>query len=188
MTIPGFIVMNLLLGSSVAFSAHMQIRTMQRPVSYNRYFNALMLLEALVVVPAGIYFAAFYPDWSWMYLVDTRTLPTGTIVMAIASYPVAAGLGYLVGYFSARSASDWVTVVFMVFVVLSLGGLLVMAGDKLGVLGTYEQYHRNVGLKAFSESSLLPSAALALLCIGVSWGYLVYKFAREGRLAAAVHS
>ena len=114
--------MNLLLGSSVAFSAHLQIRTMQRPVSYNRYFNALMLLEALVVVPAGIYFAAFYPDWSWMYLVDARSLPTGTSVMAIASYPVAAGLGYLVGYFSARSASDWVTVIFMLFVVLSLGG------------------------------------------------------------------
>lgn len=188
MTIPGFIVMNLLLGSSVAFSAHLQIRTMQRPVSYNRYFNALMLLEALVIVPAGIYFAAFYPDWSWMYLVDARGLPTGTSVMAIASYPVAAGLGYLVGYFSARSASDWVTVIFMLFVVLSLGGLLVMAGDKLAVLGTYEQYHRNVGLKTFTESSLLPSAALTWLCIGVSWGYLVYRFVREGRLAAAVHS
>ena len=188
MTIPGFIVMNLLLGSSVAFAAHLQIRTMQRPVSYNRYFNALMLLEMLVVVPAGIYFAAFYPDWSWMYLVDARSLPIGISVMAIASYPVAAGLGYLVGYFSARSASDWVTVIFMLFVVLSLGGLLVMAGEKLAVLGTYEQYHRNVGLKAFTESSLLPSVALAGVCIGVSWGYLIYRFVREGRLAAAIHS
>lgn len=188
MTIPGFIVVNLLLGSSVAFSAHLQIRTMQRPVSYNRYFNALMLLEALVVIPAGIYFATFYPDWSWMYLIDTRTLPTGTSVMAIASYPVAAALGYLVGYFSARSASDWVTVVFMLFVVLSIGGLLIMSGDKLAVLGTYEQYHRSVGLKAFGESSLLPSIALAWLCIGVSWGTLVFRFAREGRLATAIHS
>jgi hypothetical protein len=188
LTIPGFIVVNLLLGASVAFAAHTQIRTMQRPVSYNRYFNALMLLEALVVVPAGIYFAAFYPDWSWMYLVDAAYLPTGTSVMAIAAYPVAAALGYLVGYFSARSASDWVTVVFMVFVLLSFGGLLVMAGEKLSVLGTYEQYHRNVGLKAFAESSLLPSAALAWLCIGASWGYLLYRFVREGRLAAAVHS
>ena len=188
MTIPGFIIVNLLVGSSVAYSAHLQIRTMQRPVSYNRYFNALLLLEALVVIPAGIYFSAFYPDWSWMYLVDTRGLPTGTSVMAILAYPVAAALGYLVGYFAARSASDWVTAVFILFVLLSFGGLLVMSGDKLAVLGTYEQYHRNVGLKAFAESSLLPSTALAWLCIGVSWGYLLYRFAREGQLAAAVHS
>ena len=76
----------------------------------------------------------------------------------------------------------------MLFVVLSLGGLLVMAGEKLAVLGTYEQYHRNVGLKAFTESSLLPSVALAGMCIGVSWGYLIYRFVREGRLAAAIHS
>jgi hypothetical protein len=188
MTIPGFIVVSLLLGASIAFAARHQIRALQRAVPYNRYLNALLLLEALVVVPAGVYFAAFYPDWSWMYLVDARALPIGTFVMAVASYPVAAALGFLVGYFSARCASDWITAVFMLFVLFSLGMLFAMSGDKIASLGTYEQYHRNVGLKAFADSSLLPSAALAWICIGVSWGHLLVRFAREGRLASAAHT
>ena len=185
MTIPGFIVVSLLLGASIAFSARLQIRALQRSVPHNRYLNALLLLEALIVMPAGVYFATFYPDWSWMYLVDARNLPTGTFVMAIASYPVAAALGYLVGYFSARCASDWVTLIFIVFVAFSLVMLLVMSGDKITSLGTYEQYHRNVGLKGFASSSLLPSSLVAWICIGASWGHLLHRFAREGRLTSS---
>jgi hypothetical protein len=188
MTIPGFIVLSLLMGASIAFSARLQIRALQRSVPYNRYLNALLLLEVLLVVPAGIYFAAFYPDWSWMYLVDARNLPTGLSVMAIASYPVAAALGYLVGYFSARCASDWVTVIFLLFVAFSLVMLFVMSGDKVSSLGTYEQYHRNVGLKSFASTSLLPSTFLAVACFCASWGHLLYRFSREGRLTSTSHA
>ncbi len=183
MTIPGFFIVNLLVGASVAFAARVQIRNLLRPVFSNRYFIALMLLEVMILLPAGAYFQAFFGDWSWMYLVDSRVLPLGIEVMAIFAYPVAATMGFLVGYFSARSNSDWVTAVFMGVMGLGLLGLIAVAKGKLGVVGTFNQYHRNVGLSPLTGSSLFPSILLAWSGIAICWGYLVYRFAREGRLS-----
>jgi hypothetical protein len=183
MTIPGYIMVNLLVGASVAFSARIQIRNLQRPIFHNRYFTALMILEAMILLPAGIYYCGFYPDWSWMYLIDTNVMPTGLSVMAVAAYPIAATMGYLVGYFSARGNSDWVTVMFMLFAAAGLVGLFAVAGDKLLWLGSFEQYHRAVGLRSFPSTSLLPSAILTWLGTLACWIYLVYCFAREGRLS-----
>jgi hypothetical protein len=183
-TLPGLIIFNLLVGASVAFGARVQIRNLQRPLFYNRYFGSLVMLELFVLVPSGIYFTGFYPDWSWMYIVDTHWLPTGVNVMAIAACPIAATMGYVVGYFSARSKSDWVTVMFMGFTALGVLGLLVVGHDQIVHLGTYEQYHRNVGLNPIFATSLFPSLILAWLGAGVCWGYLLYRFGREGRLAS----
>ena len=77
MTIPVLIVVNLLVGASIAYSARIQIRTLQRPLFANRYFTALLMMELMILLPVGIYFSSFYPDWSWMYLIDTSTLPPG---------------------------------------------------------------------------------------------------------------
>ncbi len=171
----------------MAYGARVQIRNLQRPVFYNRYFGSLLLLECFVLVPACIYFAGFYPDWSWMYVVDTHWLPTGVSIMAVAACPIAATMGYLVGYFSARSKSDWVTVMFMLFAVFGVVGLFVVGHDQIGSLGTYEQYHRNVGLKPLTSTSLLPSIVLAWAGAVVCWGYLLFRFGREGRLASPNH-
>lgn len=183
MTIPVLIVINLLIGASVAFCARIQIRTLQRPVFTSRYFTALMLLEAMIVIPIGIYFYTFYPDWSWMYLVDTASSGPGLAVMAITMYPLAATMGYLVGYYSARGSGDWVTLVFMMFLMLGLVGLFAVAADKVFWVGTYDQFYRNVSLKGFAATSLLSSTLLALSGLGVSWGYLLYRFVQEGRLS-----
>jgi uncharacterized membrane protein (UPF0136 family) len=183
LTIPGFIIVNLLAGASVAFAARVQIRNLQRPVFSNRYFGALAVLEVMILLPAGAYFASFYGDWSWMYLVDTRALPVGLEVMAVCAYPVAATMGFLVGYFSARSHSDWVTGTFMAVQGVGLLGLLAVASDKLAAVGSYEQYHRGVGLLPLTSSSLFPSILLAWSGIAVCWCYLLYRFAREGRLS-----
>ncbi|HUT78144.1 MAG TPA: hypothetical protein VM285_10680 [Polyangia bacterium] len=183
MTIPGFIIVNLLAGASVAFAARVQIRNLQRPVFANRYFSALALFEVMILLPAGSYFQAFYGDWSWMYLVDTRMLPVGLEVMAVCAYPVAATMGFLVGYFSARSNSDWVTAVFIGIMGLGLLALLAVASEKLVMVGSFDQYHRNVGLSPLTASSLLPSVLLAWSGIAVCWAYLLYRFGREGRLS-----
>ena len=183
MTIPGFIIVSLLAGASVSFAARVQIRNLQRPVFANRYFGALVLFQAMILLPAGAYFQTFYGDWSWMYLLDTRALPLGLSVMAVFAYPVAGTMGFLVGYFSARSNSDWVTGMFMAVQGLGLLGLIVIANEKLLVVGSYDQYHRNVGLTPLTGSSLLPSVLLAWSGIAVTWGYLMYRFTREGRLS-----
>lgn len=187
MTLPGFIVINLLFGASVAYGARVQIRNLQRPVFYNRYFAALMMMEIFVLIPAGAYFTVFYPDWAWMYVVDTLWLPTGVSVMAVAASPIAATMGYLVGYFSARSKSDWVTVMFMIFAAFGAVGLLVVGMDQMTNLGTYEQYHRNVGLQPVESTSLLPSMILTWSGALVCWGYLLFRFGKEGRLASPDH-
>jgi len=184
-TIPGLIIINLLAGASAAFGAKVQIRNLQRPVFYNRYFSALMLLEVLILLPVGIYFCGFYPDWSWMYLIDTQQMPFALSAMAIVAYPVAATMGYLVGYFSARGNSDWVTLMFMAFLFLGIVGIFIVSGDKILFLGTFEQYHRNVGLEPIASTTLLLSIILCWSGLIPCWGYLFYRFFREGRLLVA---
>jgi hypothetical protein len=186
MTIPALIAASLLLGASIAYGARIQIRTLQRHVFTTRYFTALMMLELIIVTPIGIYFYMFYPDWSWMYLVNTAYLNPGVVAMTFASYPLLAAMGYLVGYYSARSASDWVTLMFIGFMSLGLLGLFIAAKDQLLWVGTYEQYHRDVGLSFITSTSILPSVILAAAGIGVSLGYTLYRFVNEGRISQAV--
>ncbi|MDD5308432.1 MAG: hypothetical protein PHU25_14010 [Deltaproteobacteria bacterium] len=183
MTIPGFIIVNLLVGASVAYAARVQIRTLQRSIFQSRYFAALLMLEGLILLPSGCYFLVFYPDWSWMYLVDPTRSGGALGAMAAIAYPFAAALGYLVGYYSARGGSDWVTVMFMTFMGAGLAGLFLVAGDKLMWVGTFEQYHRNAGLARLPATSLLPSAIVAWIGTIVCWATVVYRFIQEGRVS-----
>jgi hypothetical protein len=183
MTIPMLIVLSSLIGASIAFSARVQIRTLQRAIFSSRYFSGLMLFGCSILLPVGIYFQMFYPDWSWMYLVDTSEISGGLTAMAMLSYPIAAVMSYLVGYFSARGNSDWVTVMFLVLMVVGLVGLVWVAPDKLFWVGTYDQYHRNTGLEAFMDTSLMPSTLFAGSGICICWFYLIYRFIQEGRLS-----
>ncbi|MCP4674956.1 MAG: hypothetical protein GY854_05515 [Deltaproteobacteria bacterium] len=183
MTIPALIVLSALIGTTVAYAARVQIRTLQRPVFSTRYFSALMMFQVMILLPIGIYFYTFYPDWSWMYLVDTSSMSRGVGVMAIVSYPIAGALGYMVGYYSARGSSDWVTVMFIVFMIIGLIGLFAVAKNKIYWVGTYAQYHRAAGLSALTATSLLPSTLLSISGVGVCWSYLVYRFIQEGRLS-----
>lgn len=171
------------MGVSVAYAARIQIRTLQRPLFFSRYFSALMMLEFLILLPAAAYFYAFYPDWSWMYLIDTSATNYAFAVMTIIAYPIVALMGYMVGYYSARGNSDWVAVIFMLFLFIGLVGMLVVAQKKLMWIGTYEQYHRDAGLKPLVSTSLLPSAILAMLGFLICWCYLIYRFVQEGRLS-----
>ncbi len=184
MTIPALIATSLLIGSSVSYGARIQIRTLQRHVFTTRYFSALMLLETTIILPVGLYFYMFYPDWSWMYLVNPATLNPGVAVMAFAAYPVSAAMGYLVGYYSARSNSDFVTLMFMGFLSVGLLLLYIAAKNQFLWLGTYDQYHRDVGLAFIADTSVLPSFVLSVLGIGICWSYLIYRFMREGRITS----
>lgn len=183
MTIPGFLVINMFVGVSIAYAARIQIRTLQRPLFFSRYFSALMMLELMILLPIGAYFYAFYPDWSWMYLVDTTEANAAIGVMTIISYPIAALMGYMVGYYSARGNSDWVAVLFAVFVLIGLLGMIIVAKDKLLWVGTYTQYHRDAGLKPVLSTSLFPSVILSFFGVSTCWFYLVFRFVQEGRLS-----
>ena len=183
MTIPGLIILNMLVGTSIAYSSKVQIRNLQRPLFYNRYFTALLMLELMIFLPLGVYFNGFYPDWSWMYLFDTRNISPGLTAMALLAYPVTAVLGYLVGYFSAKSSSDWISLMFMFFLIFALAGLVAVGYGKFFFLGTYDQFQNNINLIKWTSSSLLPSHIVALAGIGISWGFILYRFWREGHIA-----
>lgn len=185
MTIPGLIIVNMLVGATVAYCAKVQIKSLQRPVFYNRYFTALLMLEIIIFLPVGMYFNGFYPDWSWMYMVDTRSIPVGVGAMALAAYPMAAAMGYLVGYFSTKGNSDWVSIMFILFLVFGLIGLFIVGFNKFVHLGTFDQYHNNVNLKNWKNTSLFPSIIISWLGIFVAWGYILLRFWKEGNISAS---
>ena len=87
-------------------------------------------------------------------------------------------------FINARSGSDWVTLMFMAFMGVGLLSLFAAAKNQLLWLGTYDQYHRDVGLRFITATSVLPSFVLAAAGIAICWSYLVYRFVREGRITS----
>ena len=185
MTIPGLICINLLVGISMAYCARVQIKNLQRPVFYNRYFTVLLMFQVSLMLPVGVYFNGFYPDWSWMYLVDTRSSPMGLSVMALLGYPFSAAAGYVVGYYSARANVDWLTVLFMSFLGIVVIGLFIVGWSKISMLGTYSQFQNHINLVPISRTSLLPSMLITWAGLLVCWGYILFRFWREGHLTSA---
>ncbi|MCK9522777.1 MAG: hypothetical protein M0R76_06970 [Proteobacteria bacterium] len=185
MTIPMLVVFNMMFGASTAYGARVQIKNLQRPIFYNRYFAVIALFQVLLTLPAGAYFTAFYPDWAWMYLIDTSRTALGIHVMALLASPLAATAGYVIGYFSARSNSDWVTLLFLAFLGLAFAGLFAVAWDKIGYLGTYQQFHHRLNLVPFTQTSLFPSMIIAVLGLFAAAGYTGYRFWHEGALSSA---
>jgi len=169
--IPQLYAVNAILGLGCAWVARGEIRLASRSSVASPAFGALLIGQVLLMVPVGLYLYLFYPDWSWLYLVRATSVPSAVVVFVIGGYPVAAAAGYFGAVALCRASRE-------TFVLGLMGGLGLLAlvsfgvaWRRVGLVGTFDQYHRLFGLTPLHGSGLGAFLLLALPSVGGAWGW-----------------
>ncbi len=146
-----------------------------RPIVLTRGFASYVSYAVLVVVPISVYFYVFHGDWFVLYFVDVDRIPSA---VALVGFVIEAGLGALAFLFGALLVRNQREVVVGVIAgAIALAGVVVvfLYTDRLGQVGTHQQYHGHFGLEGYAEGPLL-TGALALG--GISLAGLAFLLAR----------
>jgi hypothetical protein len=108
---------------------------------WGRELMAVLSFEAIILWPIAIYYYAVFPDWSWMYFVDPRRLPTGAGVLVLLGNAAALLGGWLGGWWLLHERKEK-------FLYGALGGVgllwivfMIVCRGRLGSSGSFSEYH-----------------------------------------------
>jgi hypothetical protein len=161
----------LALGASLAWIAGPALARDEGPVVASRSFAIVAAFAGFVWLPVVGYFVAFHGDWSYLYMVSWRRVPSA----------VDLGLVLLAG--AAVVGSFWLAadpvrkrrfapVIAMIVTPAALGVAgLTLAARRLAVSGTFAQFHGDFGTEAIGASPLGKGVLLmgVVLALGVAW-------------------
>jgi hypothetical protein len=171
----------LALGAGLARLAAPELSREDGTIASSRSFAIVAAFAGLVWLPAVAYFLAFHGDWSYLYLVPWRRVPSAVDLGLV----LAATLAVLAGFAAAaiplrrrRPGAAWALMVAPA--ALALGGL-VAAAPRLAVSGTYAQFHGGFGTESIAASVLGKSVALMGLVLALGIGWTAYSLARLDR-------
>jgi hypothetical protein len=137
----------------------------------SRPFAVVLAFAGFVWLPVVGYFVAFHPDWSYLYLVPHRQVPSAidlTLVL-LAGGAVLLGFWAAVGPVRKRHFASLLALVAVPSALVVLA--LPFCARRLAVSGTYAQFHGDFGTEPIS-SSLLGKGVLLMgiiLAAGVGW-------------------
>ena len=112
------------------------------------------LFSFLVFAPVCVYFAAFAPDWSYAYLIDSHRLPGAVDLAAILVDVASVPAGFGVATRRARDRKPGVHLRVAALPLLLGATFIVAAFPQLGVHATYAQYHGDFGTQSVAGSPL----------------------------------
>ncbi len=164
-TVPFDLMFSVLVGLLFAACARHQFTSGAAP--WGRELAAVLSFEAIILWPVALYYYLVYPDWSWMYFVDARRLPSGVSVLVLLSYAASLLGGYLAGWALLRARRLRLLGGALAFVALFMGGFVVVCRGRLFAAGTFAEYHAGHAPSA-GEGKL--AWALVVTAIGVAVG------------------
>jgi hypothetical protein len=175
----------LLLGSALAWAASHELVSSEGPVAFSRPFGVVVAFAAFIWLPVVGYFAAFHGDWSYLYLVSSRRVPS-----AIDLVLVVATSGILVGAFWVAAHPLRKRRLAPVFAMMAAPAVLLVAAlplslRRLALSATFAQFHGDFGTEPIGASVLGKGVLLMgfMLALGIAW--TVHSLARMGAEAAA---
>jgi hypothetical protein len=137
----------------------------------SRPFGVVLAFAGFVWLPVVGYFVAFHPDWSYLYLVPHRQVPSAIDLTLV----LLAGGAVLLGFWAAVGPVRKRHFASLMALVAVPGALVILAlpfcAQRLAVSGTYAQFHGDFGTEPIS-SSLLGKGVLLMgiiLAAGVGW-------------------
>jgi hypothetical protein len=153
------------------------------PLRRNVVLWAVLLFEALVVVPCQGYLLWLLPAWTLMYSIDPATLPLAPWVWAAGCLGIALLSFGLARYWLGRDrlAAVWCLAAAGM---LSTLGLAAWAGARLMWVGSYALFHSHGGdLRAVwgSPAGYLMTLAGPVQCL--AWIYTIWRLHRVQRAA-----
>ncbi len=183
MPIPFAPFVGLALGAAFAWVSAPELARDEGPVTLSRPFAIVAAFAVLVWLPVVSYFVAFHGDWSYLYVIPWRRVPSAVDLVLVLAASAAVTLGF---WFAARPVRKRRVgpVVGMVAVpgALAVAGLT-MAAHRLAVSGTYAQFHGDFGTEAIGASALGKGVLLmgAVLALGIGWTvHSLARLAAEG--------
>ncbi|MCC7540345.1 MAG: hypothetical protein IT379_29280 [Deltaproteobacteria bacterium] len=184
MLVPGLFLFSFVSGVAAAAAAQVELRLSPRSALLSRAFSAFVVFEVLLVVPVSLYFYVFHGDWTLLYVVDARHVPSA---LAVLLFAIEVAIG--VGGFAAAAAlvrGQRRTLAYVlagaVSTVMFLGVALLSA--RMSVVGTYGQFRGGFGLRSWTETAVLPGvvAMLAVLLLGLA--FLIVRIVASSRRTA----
>jgi len=148
------LLIGLALGAAFAWLAGPELAIDEAPIALSRPFAIVAAFAAFVWVPVVGYFVAFHGDWSYLYVVPWRQVPSA-VDLLLAVLAGAAVIGAFVVTSGPVRRRHFAPVVALVAgpATLALTGLTASA-RRLAVSGTYAQFHGDFGAEPIGASVL----------------------------------
>jgi hypothetical protein len=158
-------------GIAAALAAGSELRLSPRPALLTRSFAAFGSFLVLLLVPVSVYFYVFHGDWFLLYALDVRKVPSALALMGFAGEAGVGVLGFLVGSVLARAQRNTVGGVIAGLCLAAAGGVVLIVPERLGVVGSYAQYHGGFGLTPYRGGALMQGSLVmgVILLVGVAF-------------------
>lgn len=170
-------------GAAAAIASRRELRISPKHALLSSSFAAYSIFALLVLVPVSAYFYVWHGDWSLLYLVDVRTIPSAVALIAFVGQAGLGAGGFVVGSIFVRSQREAVAAAIAALFGLAAIALAFFASHRLSVVGTYAQYTGGFGLIPFTSSALLPGTILMSLLLLGGFAYLMYRLYYGARRA-----
>lgn len=184
MLVPGLFLFSFVAGVAAAAAAQVELRLSPRSALLSRAFSAFIVFEVLLVVPVSLYFYVFHGDWTLLYVVDARSVPSALAVLLFA-LEVAIGVsGFAASASLVRGQRRTLSYVLAGSVSVVLVGGVALLASRMAVVGTYGQFRGGFGLRSWTETAVLPGvvAMIAVLLLGLA--YLIFRIVGSSRRTA----
>jgi hypothetical protein len=170
-TVPFELIFSVLVGLVFAACARQQFTGGSAP--WGRELAAVMSFEAIVLWPVALYYYLVYPDWSWMYFVDARRLPSGISILVLLSYVATLLGGYLGGWALLRAGKQRILLGVLAGLTLALAIFVIVCRVRLFSSGSFADFQ--AARPAVLDGKL--SWALVVTALGMAISIVVVGWA-----------
>lgn len=152
----------------------------------SRAFGGVLAFALLIYLPMGIFFYLQWPDWSWLYYVDPRSVSMAVTGLVWLAYPIAVLFGFGLAASIVRGDSPRLVLIVPVLGFVLLGGVTVSGWHRFLHASNYEEYNlwltRPVGDLPWiwTQEPWLAAMAGAGLFVGIPFAYLFLGNLRAG--------
>ena len=162
MPLPSLLCLVFAAGIAAALAGRVELRVSPRPALLTHSFAAFAIFACLVVVPISVYFYIFHGDWFLLYLIDVRDVPSALALLGFVVEVGFGALGFFVGASMVRHQREGLggSLAFLALIAAAL--VVVIARDRLSLVGTSRQFHGNFGLEPFMGGGAILQGAIVM--------------------------
>lgn len=136
----------------------------------------MVLLELFVLVPFGAFVGNRYPDWSVMYLMDTRELSTASWAMGLSLHPILAITAFFVCrrlLLKNKPKAVWGLLGGAALVLVVVAYLM---QDAVLAVGPHSAFvSKGPTLRPLAETQLVYFVAVGAVALMLSWGMSLWR-------------
>jgi hypothetical protein len=179
--LPTLFVLAFATGMAAAVAGRSELRVSPRPALLTRSFAAYLVFIAMLVIPISVYFYVFHGDWFLLYLVDVRRVPSAVALVGFVAEALVGALGFATASALVRSQREVVAGVILVATLLAGAVVLVLALDRLSVVGSFAQYRGGFGLSPYLSGPLFQGTIAMTLLMAIGLAFLLVRLVYGGR-------